>query len=269
MSGIVPYVSQSVGMTAADTQQVGTEATVAAAATNLTDSAGVTRVAASTAGAAVTGILTVGSGSTGLTARNWVGGAKVAIYSTAVAAAAGNYALNTNSVTTYVNGTTTAGFAINDTPILSVNAAGTTLTGVATQTSHTFRNYMLSGTAGTPTVEPIIAYGITIASGSGMYGINSYSSNVAAGLAFKIMTAAAVQVTALTLDAIGAAVVGSVSATTTVRTGGYTVATLPVGVAGDRAYVTDATAPAYGAALTGGGAVVVPVFKNATIWVVG
>ena len=49
--------------------------------------------------------------------------------------------------------------------------------------------------------------------------------------------------------------------------GEYTVATLPVGVLGRRAYVTDATAPTYGATLTGGGAVKVPVFYNGTAWV--
>jgi hypothetical protein len=48
---------------------------------------------------------------------------------------------------------------------------------------------------------------------------------------------------------------------------GYTVATLPAGVLGRRAYVTDATAPTYGAVLTGGGAVKVPVFYNGTAWV--
>lgn len=48
---------------------------------------------------------------------------------------------------------------------------------------------------------------------------------------------------------------------------GYTVATLPAGVVNDRAYVTDATAPTYLGALTGGGAVICPVFHNGTIWV--
>ena len=52
----------------------------------------------------------------------------------------------------------------------------------------------------------------------------------------------------------------------TVATSGYTVATLPTGVAGMRAYVTDATTPAYLAALTGGGAVACPVFFNGTAW---
>jgi len=47
----------------------------------------------------------------------------------------------------------------------------------------------------------------------------------------------------------------------------YTVATLPTGKIGMRAYVTDATAPAYNAALVGGGAVTVPVFHNGTAWV--
>jgi hypothetical protein len=48
---------------------------------------------------------------------------------------------------------------------------------------------------------------------------------------------------------------------------GYTVATLPAGITGMRAYVTDATAPAYNAALVGGGAVKVPVFYNGAAWV--
>jgi len=65
----------------------------------------------------------------------------------------------------------------------------------------------------------------------------------------------------MALSTTGLAVTGVVS------TSGYTVATLPVGVVGQRAYVTDAVAPAYNTALTGGGLVRVPVFRNATIWV--
>ena len=55
----------------------------------------------------------------------------------------------------------------------------------------------------------------------------------------------------------------------TVRLGtGYTVATLPAaGTAGRRTYVTDALAPVYLGTLTGGGAVVCPVFDNGTAWV--
>jgi hypothetical protein len=55
--------------------------------------------------------------------------------------------------------------------------------------------------------------------------------------------------------------------TATIRTAGYTVATLPAGTVGMRAYVTDATLPVYNGALTGGGAVTVPVFYNGAAWV--
>ena len=48
---------------------------------------------------------------------------------------------------------------------------------------------------------------------------------------------------------------------------GYTVATLPTGVTGDVAYVTDALAPTWGAAVVGGGTVKVPVFYDGTNWV--
>jgi hypothetical protein len=79
--------------------------------------------------------------------------------------------------------------------------------------------------------------------------------------------------------AIGSATSGATSTTTlngsTVFTGtaqlqGYTVATLPAaGTAGRRAYVTDATAPTWLGALTGGGTVKCPVFDNGTAWVAG
>lgn len=47
----------------------------------------------------------------------------------------------------------------------------------------------------------------------------------------------------------------------------YTVATLPTGITGGIAYVTDATAPTYLTPLVGGGAVVTPVFYNGSAWV--
>jgi hypothetical protein len=54
-----------------------------------------------------------------------------------------------------------------------------------------------------------------------------------------------------------------------VRLKGYTVGTLPAGTVGDTAYVTDATAPTWNAALTGGGAVVCKAFYNGAAWVAG
>ena len=69
---------------------------------------------------------------------------------------------------------------------------------------------------------------------------------------------------AITPNIVGGA---AISATSTIKTGGYTVATLPAGTVGMRAYVTDATLPTYNAALVGGGAVTVPVFYNGAAWV--
>lgn len=54
----------------------------------------------------------------------------------------------------------------------------------------------------------------------------------------------------------------------TLLTVGYTVATLPTPTVGMRAYVTDALAPAYLVAVTGGGAVTCPVFYNGSAWIV-
>jgi hypothetical protein len=53
----------------------------------------------------------------------------------------------------------------------------------------------------------------------------------------------------------------------TLRLKNFTVATLPAGVQGDTAYVTDALAPSYLVTVMGGGAVVTAVFFNGTTWV--
>lgn len=53
--------------------------------------------------------------------------------------------------------------------------------------------------------------------------------------------------------------------------GGYTVATLPTGVTGARAYVTDSNVTAsgnFGATVAGGGANVVPVFYDGSNWII-
>lgn len=52
----------------------------------------------------------------------------------------------------------------------------------------------------------------------------------------------------------------------------YAVAALPsasVSGVGSRAFVTDASAPAFGATVVGGGAVAVPVYSDGTNWKVG
>jgi hypothetical protein len=52
----------------------------------------------------------------------------------------------------------------------------------------------------------------------------------------------------------------------------YTVATLPSAVTsgkGARSFVTDASAPAFGSTVAGGGAVATPVYSDGTNWKVG
>lgn len=62
---------------------------------------------------------------------------------------------------------------------------------------------------------------------------------------------------------------GTIVAGSPIKLKSYTVATLPTcnaGAQGNFAYVTDATAPTYNGALTGGGAVKVPVFCDGAAW---
>lgn len=64
----------------------------------------------------------------------------------------------------------------------------------------------------------------------------------------------------------------TIMAGTSIQTGGTTVGALPTcnaGLQGNRRFVTDATAPTWLGALTGGGAVVTPVFCNGSAWVSG
>ena len=61
----------------------------------------------------------------------------------------------------------------------------------------------------------------------------------------------------------------AVTSTLPVVVPGYTVATLPTGVTGMRAYVTDANATTFLSTVAGGGANTVPVFYNGTNWVIG
>jgi len=66
---------------------------------------------------------------------------------------------------------------------------------------------------------------------------------------------------------VGTYLKGKVIINNVIRLTGYTVATLPAGVQGDTAYVTDALAPSYMVSVVGGGAVVTVVFFNGTNWV--
>ena len=62
---------------------------------------------------------------------------------------------------------------------------------------------------------------------------------------------------------------GNLLAVGIIQLNGYTVSTLPAGITGMTAYVTDALTPSFGAALTGGGSVVTKAFFNGTNWIAG
>ena len=65
----------------------------------------------------------------------------------------------------------------------------------------------------------------------------------------------------------GAFISNNIIATGLLKLKSYTVSTLPTGVQGATAYVTDALSPTYLSIITGGGTVVAPVFYNGVNWV--
>lgn len=109
-------------------------------------------------------------------------------------------------------------------------------------------------------------------------GTNPLLFNVGvAGFTFANSGATVTDATSFYIDGPPSGTAGQLSSlyikTGTAKFGGpvqlmnYTVATLPASpVRGMMAYVTDATTPTYLGALTGGGAVVAPVFYNGSAW---
>lgn len=108
----------------------------------------------------------------------------------------------------------------------------------------------------------------------------SFSNGVYVGFDTRVSAAAATNEIVIGYQAIGlgsnVTVIGNSSTTRTrlfgaVQSSGYTVATLPTGVQGMRAYVTDASttvAAGIGTTVVGGGANVVPVFYDGTNWII-
>ena len=135
-----------------------------------------------------------------------------------------------------------------------------------------------AGTAGTTTGNTLrvngLFYAPLISSDRDASGTNTAGTNLivqpqagtgnatGSSLIFQTPTAGASGTTAQTQTTRLTLAESAVIAAVPVRLMGYTVATLPAGTVGDTAYVTDATAPTYLGALTGGGAVTVPVFYN-------
>ena len=117
-------------------------------------------------------------------------------------------------------------------------------------------------------------YGVLLNYGSTANGV--YLGSAGANI-FTVSSSAGTEY--YRVDSSGNLLIGTTTSPTTskglvvsgpIRKFGYTVATLPTaGVAGRCAYVTNALAPTFGAAVAGGGAVVIPVFDNGVAWIVG
>ena len=226
-----------------------------------------------------TGVVPVNKGGTGLdtigdhqliigNANNVFEPASLSSASISITYPAGyvNLELGTSGVTpgTYGSASQVGVFTVNQYGVLT--AASNTLIGIdASQIiSGTIASARISGsytgitgvgtlTAGTWNAAPItVAYGGT--------GLTSLTANY---IPYGNGTGAFNSSANLTFD-------GTTLAAPLLKTTGYTVATLPAaGVAGRRAHVTDALAPVFLGALTGGGAVKCPVFDNGTAWVAG
>ena len=126
------------------------------------------------------------------------------------------------------------------------NALAVTV-GTASASTGTLTNYY-----GIYLVNPTINATGTITNRWAIYSADTSNSYLAGSLGIGTTTPAG------KLDVAG-----------TIKTLGYTVATLPTGTVGMMAYVTDALAPTFGATVVGGGAVVIPVFYNGSNWIVG
>lgn len=109
------------------------------------------------------------------------------------------------------------------------------------------------------------------ADAAGFVGLNSSTNGAYGGAdAFNIGNALNAPLALISNNTVRFTVTAAgtlVSAGGAFRLAGYTVATLPAGVQGDLAFVTDALAPAFLTAVVGGGAVITPVFYNGTNWV--
>ena len=180
----------------------------------------------------------------------------------------GQSSLYTNSTGNY--NTALGWYALN----LSIGSGNTAVGQASLYTNSTGNGNTAVGQAslnlstGTANTAVGSSSGNAITSGNNNVVIGSYTGAAApisaTGSNFIVLSDGAGNVRQ-TIDASGHAIFAA-----TVRTSGYTIATLPAGVVGMRAYVTNGQAsPTYLLAVTATGTVTAPVFYNGTAWVYG
>jgi len=191
--------------------------------------------------------------------------------------AGSTFVLTSTTLTTTTTLNATLGLSTNGTisgSALAANAASTiTLAGNTTSITNGLTFPTAVTTAGTP-----VRYGSAVVTSGRVWNTTSAADNYA-NFRYYVKPVSGATPTASQIWQSGVNGIptytdvlelfdnGRLKLYNTVTLKAYTVATLPAGNQGDEAYVTDATAPTYLGALTGGGAVVCPVFYNGSAWV--
>jgi hypothetical protein len=145
---------------------------------------------------------------------------------------------------------TDSGVLLSNVPTLNV---AHTWSAAQTFTAVIGSSYQLANVTVSSTVPSIIPNKSSTATGLGSQNAGNLSLIVGSTEIVRVTGTALTQIAGQTVSA------------------GYTVGTLPSGIVGGRAHVTDQTTTCAvpGGALVGGGAVTCPVFYNGTAWVGG
>jgi len=203
---------------------------------------------------------------------------------------------NTSAILTCIATTTTTaadwefGFgnfgAITGTGSVVLNA-GPTIVGIlnftgSTNNSANFATSQTTGNTSVCTAQTSGTFTLGNTAGTGLYILGqstvSQTTNIQAGATASGSTKTIALGSGGLAGSTTAITIGSTAGTSTTTINGitkqqtYTVATLPsasTSGVGARSFVTDALAPTFGATVTGGGAVAVPVYSDSTNWKVG
>ena len=204
----------------------------------------------------ISGVLPVSSGGTGLNSltANYIpyGNGTVAFSSSSLFTFNGTSFIIGATSSTAANNTTTGSTFFNGSISMRNRGASAGIGG------QTYANQLISSNG---TGVDLEIYTIGASNNNLVFGTNSAER-------MRISTAGGVSIGNTTdPGATNLSVTGTIASASTIKTAGYTVATLPTGVTGARAYVTNALAPTYGTTVVGGGAVTIPVFYNGANWI--
>ena len=157
-----------------------------------------------------------------------------------------------------INAASTGGFSINNDTILTRKAAANLNLGATDAAAPVAQTLSVQGVVAGTSNTAGVNFTITGSQGTG--------TGVGGDIIFQVAPAST---TGSTQNALATAMRVYNNKTVTIGAA-FTVSTLPTaGTQGRRTWVTDALAPTFLGTLTGGGAVVTPVFDNGSAWVAG